>query len=177
MPDDELFNSLEERLRNEARGLLGEAPPTPLIADLRDTFVRRRRRRRVVQALGVASAAVLVGLAGVRSLSWHGSESETLPLAAAGAEGRALRREPNNRPSDPVVLRVARDSPAPRPGTLAIGVLIARPGADGKTELVPGVYVPEQTEPIDSRDWSPAERLAVSRLLGPDANLSKHKTI
>jgi len=176
MPDDELFNTLEERLRDEARGLIADPPTAPLVADLRNTFVRRRRRRRIVQTLG-AAAAVLLGLAGVRLISWHGSESETLPVAAAGAEGWALRREPNNRPSDPVVLHVARDSQAPRPGMLAIGVLIARPGADGKTELVPGVYVPEQVEPIESRDWSPEERLAVSRLLGPDANLSKHETI
>ena len=34
MPDDDLFNSLEERLRDDARGLLGETPPTPLIAEL-----------------------------------------------------------------------------------------------------------------------------------------------
>ena len=176
MPDDDLFNSLEERLRNEARALLAGPPTAPLVADLRIAVLRRRRRRRIVQTLGV-TAAVLFGLAGTRWHFWHRSESKTLPIAAAGAEGRALRPEPNNRPSDPVVLHVARDSPTPRPGTLAIGVLIARPRPDGKTELVPGIYLPEQTEPIDSREWSPAERLAFSRLLGPDANLSKHKTI
>ena len=176
MPDDELFNSLEERLRDEARGLIADPPTAPLVADLRNTFVRRRRRRRIVQTLG-AAAAVLVGLAGVSWNFGHRGESKTLPMAAAGAEGRPLHPEPINRPRDPVVLRVARDSQAPRPGMLAIGVLIARPGADGKTELVPGVYVPEQVEPIETRDWSPEERLAVSRLLGPDANLSKHKTI
>jgi hypothetical protein len=187
MADDDLFNSeffnnVEERLRDEARGLIADAPTAPLVADLRNTFVRRRRRRRIVQTCG-AAAAVLVGLAGVRWLSMvggsapHDREKETPPVATAGAEGQSPRPEPSNRPRDPIVIHVAQGSQAPRPGMVAIGVLIARPLPDGKTELVPGLFVPEQTEPIDSREWSSAERLAVSRLLGSEANLSKNRTI
>jgi hypothetical protein len=176
MSDDDLFNTLEERLRDEARGLLADAPTQTRVAELRNTFVRRRRWRRIAQTLGAASV-VLVGLAGLHRISWQGTKSEALPVVAAGAEGRSPPPEPNNRPRNPVVIRVARNSQALRPGMLAIGVLIARPRPDGKTELVPGLFVPEQAAPIDLRDWSAAERLAVSRLLGPEANLSKNETI
>jgi hypothetical protein len=174
MPDDELFNSLEERLRDDARGLLGETPPTPLVADLRGTFVRRRRRRRVVQTLGGA-AVVLLGLAGLRWLA---------PQRGAAINGPTTHVEeptkgtPNSgEPHSPVVVRATGDARALRPGALAIGVWVARPRPDGKTELVPGLYVPEQAEPIDSQDWSQAERLAAARLLGPEANVSHPKTI
>ena len=175
MPDDDLFNSLEERLRDDARGLLGETPPTPLIADLLDTFVRRRRRRRVVQSLGVASLALLLGVACVRWFPWQTGDDKPRPVA--GVERPESPSPPAFEPRPPIVVRVSRGSPTLRPGSVAIGVWVARPGAAGKTELVPGLYVPEQSEPLDSRDWSQAERLAVTRLLGPDAIPSRHKTI
>jgi hypothetical protein len=177
MPDDELFNSLEERLRDDARELLGEAPPKSLIVEFHDTFKRRRRRRRIVQAFGVASAAVLVGLAGVRWLHWQGHDDKTQPVAATHVDIPTKHTPQAGGPLGSIVLRPARNAQTPRPGALAIGVWVARPRPDGKTELVPGLYVPEQTTPIDSQDWSPAERLAVSRLLGPQANFSHHKTI
>ncbi len=177
MPDDELFNSLEERLRDDARELLGEAPPKPLIADFHDTFKRRRRRRRAVQTLGVASAAVLVGLAGVRWLHWQGHDDETQPVAATRVEAPDKAHATSRWSARFDCPAPTRNAQTPRPGALAIGVWVARPRPDGKTELVPGLYVPEQATPIDSQDWSPAERLAVSRLLGPQANFSRHKTI
>jgi hypothetical protein len=176
MPDDELFNSLEERLRDDARGLLGETPPTPLIADLRDAFVRRRRRRRVVQTLGGA-AVVLLGLAGLRWLSPQRGADRAINGPMARVEGQKKRTPKSGEPHSEVVLRTTGDARTLRPGALAIGVWVARPRSDGKTELVPGLYVPEQAEPIDSQDWSQAERLAASRLLGPEANVSYHKTI
>jgi hypothetical protein len=176
MPDDELFHSLEERLRDDARGLLGETPPPPLIADLRDTFVRRRRRRRVVQSLG-AAAVVLLGLAGLRWLSPQRGEGTAINGPTARVETPTKHAPQAARPHSEVALRATGDARALRPGALAIGVWVARPRPDGKTELVPGLYVPEQAEPIDSQDWSQAERLAASRLLGPEANVSHHKTI
>jgi hypothetical protein len=176
MPDDDLFNSLEERLRDDARGLLGETPPTPLIAELRDTFVRRRRHRRVVQSLGAASVVVL-GLAGLRWLSPQGGSGRAISGHIAGVETPAKQTPQADRPRGAVVLRAPRDARTLRPGALAIGVWVARLRPDGKTELVPGLYVPEQAEPIDSQDWSQAERLAVSRLMGPQADISRHKTI
>jgi hypothetical protein len=174
MPDDELFNSLEERLRDESRGLLGEAPPTPLITNLHHRFVRRRRRR-VVQIVGVASAALLVGLAGVRWIRHRPSDGELRPVA--GVEKPTEHTPQAGGPRRAIVLRATREARALRPGALAIGVWVARPRPDGKTELVPGLYVPEQAEPLDSQSWSQAERLAVSRFLGPEANPSRHKTI
>jgi hypothetical protein len=173
---DDLFNSLEERLRDEARGLIADPSTAPLVADLRNTFVRRRRRRRVVQSLG-AAAAVLLGLAGVRWLNPQGSEGKAINVPTVGVEGLTKRTPLFGVPRREVALRAPRDARPLRPGVLAIGVWVARPRPDGKTELVPGLYVPEQAAPIDSQDWSQAERLAASRLLGPEANISRHKTI
>jgi hypothetical protein len=176
MPDDELFNNLEERLRDDARGLLGETPPTPLIADLRDTFVRRRRRRRVVQTLGGA-AVVLLGLAGLRWLAPQRGEGRPINVPKARVEELTKHTPQSGQPHSEVVVRATGDARTLRPGALAIGVWVARPRPDGKTELVPGLYVPEQAAPIDSQDWSLAERLAAARLLGPEANVSHPKTI
>jgi hypothetical protein len=56
-------------------------------------------------------------------------------------------------------------------------ILIARVGKNGETEYLPGWYVPEQVEVVDSADLSPAERAAAARLLGPEINTFSDKTI
>jgi hypothetical protein len=176
MPDDDLFNSVEERLRDEARGLLADAPTQTRVAELRNTFVRRRRRRRITQTFGAASV-VLLALAGVRWLRPQGTENKSMPIQTAGSVSRVIPRAEANRPNHAPGIPAARKVKTSEPEVVAIEVLVAQRLPNGKIELVRGLYVPEHTEPIDSQNLSQAERLAVSRLLGPEAGTSRHKTL
>ena len=60
---------------------------------------------------------------------------------------------------------------------VAIGILIPQAGDDGELQLVPAWYVPEQIEEIDIHNLTPAERIAVLQLLGPDYEFSGDVTI
>jgi hypothetical protein len=50
----------------------------------------------------------------------------------------------------------------------AIAILIPQIGTDGEPELVPAWYVPGEIQEFDALSLSPAERRAISELLGPD---------
>lgn len=175
--DDRLKAGLQRELQREADRLLGDAPPP--VAGLRAEFVRRRRQRNGVRAMSAAAVLIAVGfivtvwklrpgIDGGPSLMIGADSGNSRPPAATqqGKSPAELDAE------DPGAIAETALSPF-----MAIAILIPQPGPDGEPELVPAWYVPGQIEVIDARSLSPAERSAVSQLLGPDYEFSEEETI
>lgn len=179
MTENESIEPLEERLAAEAQRMSAGLCSPPPVAGLRVEFVRRRRRRAVVRSLFATAAVVAIGFL---AAGWnHRPDRDG---RHAGDRSRSAGDSPVTAALPPV--RTADDTPADdsaasagaeRGAFVAIAILIPQAGDDGEQKLVPAWYVPGQLEEIDPRDLSPAERSAVSQLLGPDYEISDDQTI
>lgn len=180
MPENELFEPLEDRLAAEAQQLSAGWSSRPCVAGLLAEFVRRRRRRAVARALFATAAVLVLGF-----MVAHRNHRAELGRPQAADESRGIRvasavaalptHEPATGNSSEDVPAGTANAP---PGSfVAIAILIPQTGDDGQQRLVPAWYVPGQLEEIDPNDLSPAERSAVSQLLGPDYETSQDQTI
>ncbi len=179
MTENESFEPLEDRLAAEAQRMsAGLCSPAP-VAELRAEFVRRRRRRAVTRSLFAVAAVVTVGFLAAgwnrridRDISRAGKE----PRSGTPSPERAA--SPPGRPADEILAEGrAATAAAEQDPFVAIAILIPQTGDDGQQKFLPAWYVPGQLEEIDPRDLSPAERSAVSQLLGPDYEISDDQTI
>jgi hypothetical protein len=177
MADHDLYRPLEERLADEARQVLNDSP-RPAMAALQ-VELRRRRRRQSLAATACAAAAltavVVVAISVFRrpaadDVRFPTIARDTRQPVAASTEGNAPR---DDDPSSSRERAVAEDPPS----VMAIAILIPTAGGSGDPEFIPGWYIPEQVEALDTADLSPAERSAVSRLLGLEPEFSDDETI
>ena len=162
MNDEMKFPALEERLQAEARRLL-TAEQGLSASRLAYLYRRRQRRRRAAQLS--AAAVVLVVLAirfgGPRVGMVRAPGAPDRAIVAQLDRGTAAREQ-----QEADVLAVQRFAGAEWPDNaiLAIPFVLGDPTAG--EEVITGIYVPEQVEPIDVLDLSPAERDAVRAVLG-----------
>lgn len=182
MNDEKSFGPLEERLADEAQRMLAAGAGTPPFPALRTEFLRRRGQRRIVRT--VVAAAALIAIALLLRGGKNQLEEPGPPMANVGgfpAEGHRPDVSANavrDGASENETVISDTESPGEQrrpPGSLVI--LIAHMGENGETEYLPGWYVPEQVEVVDSAELSPAERAAAARLLGADFNNSSDETI
>jgi len=181
MNDEKSMGPLEERLADEAQRMLVDTGAS-VVPVLRTEFLRRRSQRRIVRTV-VAAAALLV----VALLITGGREHPEGPgprIANVGGtptEGHQPEVSTNSasdgssNQENVASEREGRGDQRRPPGGLVI--LIAHVGENGETEYLPGWYVPEQVEVVDSAELSPAERAAAAQLLGADLNTSSDETI
>jgi hypothetical protein len=177
MQDEESIRSLEQRLQEDAQKLLNDGPEKSLIANLHNKCVQRRRRRILVRAVSAASIVAVAGVIGTiwlqrsRNIEKMANESEGLHATNSivlnetiPPDGNLSEEFPSNFEMDDL-----------RNG--AVPVLFSQMGQDGKPEFAMGWYIPEQVEEIEAVELSPAERDAISRLLGPEPEQSQDETI
>ena len=156
MNDEPNFSEIEQRLLAEAQSLLSAKGTTPSAAGLSAVYQQRRRRRAVQAATTAASALVLIAA----SINFGFRQGET---------------DSSIQPKPTIVADLAKKQTGPRLSILAtdrptdeslviIPFMIGDP-AKGE-EVISGVYVPEQAEPMDDLYFSPAERDAVRDVLG-----------
>jgi hypothetical protein len=160
------FPAIEERLQADARQLLtsGRCVSAEQLTGL---YRRRQRIRRAAQATGATAVFLLAGLA-IRFGGRRGEIAQVprVPQRATVAQlerGKAAHREqqaPDASDSPPGFTRADR----PEEGVFAIPFVIGDPAAG--EEVITGIYVPEQVEPIELHDLPPAERDAVRAVLG-----------
>lgn len=154
MNDETNLLAIEERLHAEAKRLLAAEA-----ADRRAStrlWARYRRRRRAVQTSMGAGTALLLALA--LWVGWQRREQQPPQVAAVA------RAEPSGSyPESHATTLAALDLPLDG-SSIAIPFVIS--DASTGEEVMSGVYVPEQVEPIDQLNLSPAERDAVRTVLG-----------
>ncbi|HEY3966681.1 MAG TPA: hypothetical protein VGM05_19115 [Planctomycetaceae bacterium] len=173
----ETCSPLEERLADEAQRMLAGAPQRPPVARLRAEFVSRRRQRMLAQALCATAAMIAVGLT-VTNLKPRPARDIAQVVTNGGGDPTPEAEARQGIPSDTLGQDISRMTAKPDsvPGG-AIAILIPQTGSDGEQNFVSAWFVPGQVEEIDARNLSPAERSAVSQLLGPDYELSPDETI
>jgi hypothetical protein len=154
MIDETNLTAIEQRLQAEARCLLAADRTHGQSAAQLWTI---RRRRRAVRATVTASAALALVAAGL-VVGWRDGK-RNLPGAPKQAAVAALEKEHAYRKLSIVATDSATDE-----SFVMIPFIIGDPAAG--EEVISGVYVPEQVEPIDELDLSPAERDAVRAVLG-----------
>ncbi|HVA46821.1 MAG TPA: hypothetical protein VNH11_10690 [Pirellulales bacterium] len=163
MSEETNYSRIEERLQAEAgRLLIADSRPA---AQLLNEYQCRRRRsvQKRLAATAIASAAAAAVMFG-----WRSGEEGPLPPSYRPAT-EAIRQD-----NETAAARQADvQAPAPLPSSMTVearGALPAIPFVIGDPDsgepIVKGFYVPEQVEPIDMRDLSPAEREAVRAVLG-----------
>jgi hypothetical protein len=154
MNDETNILAIEERLQAEAKRLLAaEAADRRVSTRL---WARYRRRRRAVQtAMGAGTALSLVLALWI---GWQRHEQEPPQVAAVG-RAESVRGYPESRSTTLAALDLPLDG-----SSVAIPFVIS--DASTGEEVISGVFVPEQVEPIDQLDLSPAERDAVRAVLG-----------
>jgi hypothetical protein len=156
--------------------LSGSQPPP--VAALRAELARRRRQRFV--ACFVCAAAAMVVAAFFLTDRNLRPQFRIVPLVAGTGSGNSSPVvDPRGGSSMPdrdadMPIAAAEGNRAP---FAAIAVLIPQTGADGAQELVPAWYVPGEVQEIDALSLSPAERRAVSELLGPDYDFGPDEII
>ncbi|HEV3342179.1 MAG TPA: hypothetical protein VG125_17560 [Pirellulales bacterium] len=159
------FPAIEERLQAEARELL-TAQRCVSAVQLAGVYRRRQRVRRAAQAAGAATALLLAALA----IRFSGSRAETAhaPLVPQRAIVAQLKGSQaahgQHAPEVPVPPVGFAQADQPDGAIFAIPFLIGDPAAG--EEVITGIYVPEQVEPVDLRNLPPAERDAVRAVLG-----------
>jgi hypothetical protein len=160
MNDDMNFPALEERLQAEATRLL--APQQGLSASrLVDLYQRRQRRRRAAQ-MSAGAAVLLVALA----LRFSGPRKEIAEAPGVPEQATVAKLDRGAAAlgqHGPDVSTVSGDEWQDN-ALLAIPFVIGDPAAGD--DVITGIYVPEQVEPIDLLNLSPAERDAVRAVLG-----------
>lgn len=175
MNDDERFSTIEERLQTEANQLL-QQDNQPSAARF---WVEHRRRRAARMRVAAASVGLLMATSGAL-FGWVTSEQARLPAPAKRAAVAALGRDKpataSNSDSGGFVSANSQSptGPAMNERLLVVPFEIDDP-ASGQT--ISGVYVPEQAQPIDWRQLSPAERHAVGSVLEIDGDLADSKVI
>lgn len=174
MTDNDLYGSLEERLSDEARRMLDDSPCPPMPALQAKLLLHRRRR--AVTTTACATAAVVVALVAINLK--RTPQGDGVPGLAGAGDSKPFAVEtpevPLSRDSNAALLE---DAGVETPLAVAIAILIP-PEAEGlEPEFVRGWYVPERVEVLRAADLSPAERSAVSRLLGLDPEISDDETI
>jgi hypothetical protein len=167
MYDNEFHHRMKEELQRDAQRMLGDS--APLIAVLRSEFARRRRQRALVRNSSAAAAVIAVGLI-VTDLSLRQRIESVPPQTAADNRNMIPVADVQQEwSSAEIAAGLPEESTEPgRARVVAIAILIPQAADDGELQLVPAWYVPGQIEEIDVRDLTPAERSAVSQLLGPE---------
>lgn len=156
MNDETNFPEIELRLRAEAKSLLLAKSTYPSAATLSAAY-RQRQRRRALRAAITASGAVAVIAAGlIIGLRQGENESSMRPK-------QTIVADLGNKHIQPKLSILATDTPTDN-SLIVIPFVIGDP-ASGE-DVISGVYVPEQAEPMDPLDFSPAECDAVRAVLG-----------
>ena len=182
MHDDHNFRPLEDRLAAEARRLLTDNDSGPRPPALFGESRRRDRRRRLVRKWCAAAAIAFIGLAAVTARHWRGNPndvrahvlSNVRPVEPEIRAGEGAAAAPAG--GQAVDIATADGEPGLRP-IIAIPILFGAPADGGELVYAAGWYVPEQVEPIDDLELSPAERDAVWRLLGVESETAVHEPI
>ena len=179
MSEETRFLSIEERLQTEARRMVAtdcQQAATQLWSEH-----LRRRRQRTLQKGAVTIVAVFVAIVAGAKYGWRDAAIERKPARPKQAMVANLQ------PRKPLAKgHHASPTPVPRQASpftiqedektlIAIPFVIDDP-AGGK-QIISGVYVPEQIEPIDLRQLSPAERDAVRAVLDIDDDLANGEVI
>jgi hypothetical protein len=156
MNDDPNFKEIEQRLLGEAQSLLAAKSTHPSAATLSAVF-QQRKRRRAIRSAFAASGAVSLILAGLVFGMRHGASRLPMqPQHTSVADlGQKLTKQK--------LSILATDAPSGE-SLVVIPFVIGDPAAG--EEVISGIYVPEQAEPMDELDFSPAERDAVRAVLG-----------
>jgi hypothetical protein len=165
MNEDMNFPALEERLQTEAKRLL-TAEQGLSASRLADLYRRRQRRRRAAQ-VSAGAAVVLVALA----VRFGGPRKETANAPAVPERATVAKLERGTAADGhgadaPAVQPRLTGAEWPDNAVFAIPFVIGDPAAGD--DVITGIYVPEQVEPIDVLNLSPAERDAVRAVLGID---------
>jgi hypothetical protein len=157
MNDETNIPAIEQRLQVEARNLLAADNAHARSAAQLWTVYRQQKRRRALRAAMTASAALSLVAAGL-VLGWRHHEA-SLPAVARNATVATRGKEPPSTKLSIVATDFASDE------SLVVIPFVIGDSAAGE-EVISGVYIPEQSEPIDQLDLSPAERDAVRAVLG-----------
>lgn len=156
MNDDTNFKDIEQRLLGEAQTLLAAKSTLPSAADLSAVFQQRQRRRAVRTAITASGAMAMIAAGLVLGLR-HGESGFPAPpkQAIVANLGQKYTRQK---------LSILATEAQSDESLVVIPFVIGDP-ATGE-EVISGIYVPEQAEPMDELDFSPAERDAVRAVLG-----------
>lgn len=165
-PDDP---SIEDRLRNSAHRILAPREVGISPAGIIGEHLRRERRFRARRnaVLGVAvgvfiAAAAILTRADFDSQKRHASRGEqgVAPPRAEGASHDAVSADEQHAPS----VKATQDEPV-----VGIPLFVAIGEWEGRPVVTPALYVPPHARRLDRAALTPAERMAVERLLGLDA--------
>jgi hypothetical protein len=177
MHNDEHYELLEERLAEEARRMLDDSSGAPLTG-LRAELMRRRQRRVLFRAVSAATAIVIVAVLVASSKRQPAADADRAPIVFGNLQDSDAAGSGDSLSHNGVGPELSTsDFESGPPAYLAIAILI--PGEDdrGEPKFLPGWYVPEQVEVLGASDLSPAERSAVSRLLGLEPEMIDDETI
>jgi hypothetical protein len=175
MHDEDLLGPLEERLADEARRMLDDSARAPMTS-LRAELIRQGRRRTLAKTAGAVAAVIAVAIIATSSNRRPAAERGRAPTVAGDTTQPAANNRQGDVPLHPEIAPpIAAESGMP-PG-MAIALLIPATDDSGEPEFVPGWYVPEQVEVLSADDLSPAQRSAVSRLLGFEPENSDNEAI
>jgi len=175
MTDDVRFLAVEERLQAEANQLLRQDSQDSA-ARLWIEYRRRHAARKRFAAGGVlllmATSGALVGWVKFER-AWSPAPEQRPAMAALAGDGPAPAPNPGSGAS------VSANSQLPIGQVMNERLLVVPFEMDDPAsgQTISGVYVPEQTQPIDWRRLSPAERHAVGSVLGIDGDLADGKAI
>ncbi|HET6878892.1 MAG TPA: hypothetical protein VFI31_01980 [Pirellulales bacterium] len=167
MTDETHLSLIEETLQAEAGRLLVEGG-RPSAAELRNKYRRRRANR-----LRMAATCAILLVAALASVVARRNRQGTFPARDFQAPAALAHQEPAT--TAPVAADVrARTSEAEGDALVGVPFEIDDPVSG---QVIPGIYVPEQVEPIDWQRLSPAERRAVGAVLEIDAGPAESEVI
>ena len=158
----EPLREVEVRLEQDAERLReAQSKPIPVSQILQRHQTRSRRNRRARIA---AVAFVLIGLPSLwlAIASWRTRTSSPSSIAELHLH--------QHEPQFPAP-RVTRSSPSPPPvsvdeaPTRAVPIVLVRTNDRGEEELVPGLYIPGHSRPVEMSDLNGAQRRAIREVL------------
>jgi hypothetical protein len=170
MTDDVRFSTIEERLQAEAGQLLYQADGL----SRKQLWTEYRRRRHARMQRAAASVGLLLVTSAI--IAWTGHVPTPRPNERTSIALADHKSTVNPRRSTTPVrsdVQVPADH-ASRETLIVVPFLIDDPASG---EVISGIYVPEQVEPIDWRRLSPAERHAVGAVLEIDDGLDDGEVI